>query len=70
MKTLFKTINDVKLSFRLGNSILVDTYNDPYSVTQYLYRLERREIIYIWGESNGYIHYVINPSNPAIINYL
>ena len=53
------TINQVKQSFREGNSIMIDELKDPYELRKYFYRLERFEIIYKFMENNHYIIYAM-----------
>lgn len=57
------TISEVKNCFRGKMSLLVDHLKDPYSVRKYIYRLERREIIYQFMEDkgHGYSVYAITP---------
>ena len=53
------SIQQVKKSFREGNSIMIDELTDPYEVRKYFYRLEKREIIYKFLENNHYIIYAM-----------
>ena len=55
------TISKVKEAFRDSQSIMVDELKDPYSLRSYIYRLERRNILYRRCESNNYAVYAVTP---------
>ena len=57
MKSQFNSIAKVKSIFRENQSILIDELSDPIEVRRYLYRLVKRNILYIAAESNNYVHY-------------
>ena len=57
MQPQFESISKVKSIFRENQSILIDELIDPIEVRQYLYRLVKRNIIYVAAESNNYVHY-------------
>ena len=57
MKSQFNSIAKVKSIFRENHSILIDELIDPVEVRRYLYRLVKRNILYVAAESNNYVHY-------------
>ena len=71
-KTYFKTINQIKQGFRNHNSLYIDHARDNEKLLQYLYRLERLEIILVTIDNKEFniSVYMINPyKNNLIINY-
>jgi len=71
-KTYFKTINQIKNSFRDHNSLYIDHARDNKDLLLYLYRLERLDIIFqtIYNKECNISVYMVNPYKPNLkINY-
>jgi len=62
--TQLTTIKQVKDCFRAGNALYIDHNKDVNGMLQYIYRLERREIISprCFNKSFGISVYAVNPA--------
>ncbi len=71
-KTYFKTILQIKYSFRNHNCLYINHARDDKNLLNYLYRLERRDIIFTTIDNREFniSVYMINSNKSNIkINY-
>ena len=62
------TVKSVKEIIRNNNAFMIDEINDPLNVRQFIYRLEKREILNRDCEDHHYAVYSVIRKEQRILN--
>lgn len=62
------TIESTKKMIRDGGSFMIDEINDPLNVRQFIYRLEKREILNRDCEDHHYAVYSVIRKDQRVLN--
>jgi len=70
MKTSLLTIESIKNCFRCHNGLYIDHAKDPQNLLQYIYRLERLNIISVYIENKYFSISVYQLNENQKINFI